>query len=210
MKTPGTILTAIWLFALVYFGRDLPLLAGPHSRRTLAAAQAGTTHRLAESLQHKIDHIRDNSERTHPDPAPTVMTEDEVNDYLASDKVQLPQGVKKVTLQGRSGVVDGFVNVDFDEIRGGRRSSNPLLSIFSGRHLVHVEGDVAGSGGQGKVHVLNVAIDGIDVPRVALEYFVEKYITPKYPNVGLDSEFRLPNKIDAAVVGYHKLTVTQR
>src|SRR5260370_13115122 len=130
MKTPGTLLTAIWLFALVYFGRDLPLLAGPHSRRTLAAAQAGTTHRLAESLQHKIDHIRDNSERTHPDPAPTVMTEDEVNDYLASDKVQLPQGVKKVTLQGRSGVVDGFVNVDFDEIRGGARVPTPPPSHF--------------------------------------------------------------------------------
>ncbi len=210
MKTTAIILTAMWFVALVYFGRDVTLLAEPHSGRTLAQVQVGTTHRLAESLQRKIDHIRDNSERAHPDPAPTVMTEDEVNDYLASDRVQLPQGVKKVTLQGRSGVVDGFVNVDFDEIRGGQRSQNPLLSIFSGRHLVHVEGDVAGSGGQGKVHVLNVAIDGIDVPRVALEYFVQKYITPKYPNVGLDSEFRLPNKIDTAVVGYHKLTVTQR
>src|SRR5260370_8445211 len=113
METPGTILTAIWLFALVYFGRDLPLLAGPHSRRTLAAAQAGTTHRLAESLQHKIDHIRDNSERTHPDPAPTVMTEAEVNDYLASDKVHLPHGAKTATLQGRSAVVAGFFNLVF-------------------------------------------------------------------------------------------------
>src|SRR5260370_17606955 len=102
------------------------------------------------------------------------MTEDEVNDYLASDKVQLPQGVKKVTLQGRSGVVDGFVNVDFDEIRGGRRLSNPLLSIFSRPHLFPVEGDVAGRGGQGKDPVLYRALYGIYVPRVPLSSLLHK------------------------------------
>src|SRR5262249_56001540 len=121
-----------------------------------------------------------------------------------------PEGGKKVRLEGRSGVVDAFVNVDFDEVRGGQRSANPLLSMFSGRHDVHLEADAAGSGGQGKVHVRSVSIDGIDVPRVALEYFVQKYVTPKYPNVGLDSQFKLPNRIDLATVGYHKLTVTQK
>jgi hypothetical protein len=206
MKFAGAILTATWLCALVCLGRQTSLRRPPRP----GAVQAGSTHRLADSMQRKLDHIRDNAQQPHPDQTPTVMSEDEVNDYLASGKVQLPQGVKKVTLQGRSGVVEGFVNVDFDEIRAGQRSSNPLLGIFSGRHMVHVEGDASGSGGQGKVHVRNVAIDGVDVPRMALEFFVEKYITPKYPNVGLDSEFQLPNRIDVATVGYHKLTVTQR
>lgn len=206
MKFAGAILTCMWLCVMVHLGQQ-----GVLSRAPLpGAAQAGSMHRLAESMQRKLDHIRDNSQHTHPDQTPTVMTEDEVNDYLASGKVQLPQGVKKVTLQGRSGVVEGFVNVDFDEIRAGQRSANPLLGIFSGRHMVHVEGDASGSGGQGKVHVRNAAIDGVDVPRMALEFFVEKYIAPKYPNVGLDSQFQLPNRIDVATVGYHKLTVTQR
>jgi hypothetical protein len=211
MKLAGTILLALWLCAVVYFGRDATTFAAqPPVHAGAGAAQAGSTHRLAESMQRKLDHIRDNAELAHPDPTPTVLTEEEVNDYLASGKVQLPQGVRKVKLQGRSGVVDGFVTVDFDEVRAGQRSSNPLLSIFSGIHNVQVEGDASGSGRQGKVHVRNVAIDGIEVPRMALEYFVEKYITPKYPNVGLDSQFTLPDKIDTATVGYHKLTVTQR
>src|SRR5260370_2547355 len=105
------------------------------------------------------------------------MTEDEVNDYLASDKVQLPQGVKKVTLQGRSGVVDGFVNVDFDEIRGGRRSSKSLLSLFSGPHLFHLGGQGAGSGGPGKSPRLYVAHYGIYAPLVARPCFSSKYLT---------------------------------
>jgi hypothetical protein len=167
-------------------------------------------HRLAQSLQSKLDRIQKNSERAAPDQTPTVMTEEEVNDYIAAGGIVLPQGVKKLRLQGVTGVVTGFLNVDFDEIRAGQSSSNPLLSIFSGRHDVRVEADAAGSGHQGRVHVREVSIDGYGVPRIALEYFVSKYITPKYPDIGLDSRFQLPDKIDTATVGYHKLTVTQK
>jgi hypothetical protein len=50
----------------------------------------------------------------------------------------------------------------------------------------------------------------MEVPRMALDYFVSKFITSKYPNLGMDSRFELPDKIDTANVGYHKLTVTQK
>jgi len=167
-------------------------------------------HRLADSLQRKLDHIQQNAKLAHPDQTPTVMTEDEINDYFAAGRVKLPQGVKKVTFQDQTGMITGVAVVDFDEIRAGQRSSNPLLSIFSGTHNVRVEADAAGSGGKGRVHARSVSIDGIEVPRMALEYFINKYIKPKYPNIGIDSEFQLPDKIDIAVVGYHKLTVTQK
>ncbi|HLK54199.1 MAG TPA: hypothetical protein VKU42_12140 [Candidatus Angelobacter sp.] len=175
-----------------------------------SSAPHGSGHRLADSLQTKLDHIQQNGEQAHSDQAPTVMTEEEVNDYVAAGRIVLPQGVKKLRLEGRSGVVTAFLNVDFDEIRAGQNSSNPLLSVFSGQHDVRVEADAAGSGREGRVHVREVDIDGFSVPRMALEYFVSKYITPKYPNVGIDSQFQLPNKIDMATVGYHKLTVTQK
>jgi hypothetical protein len=167
-------------------------------------------HRLADSLQAKLDHIQQNGEQEHPDQAPTVMTEEEVNDYVADGRVTLPHGVKKLRMEGRSGIVTAFLNVDFDQIREGQNSSNPMLSLFSGQHDVRVEADAAGSGREGRVHVREVTIDGFSVPRMALEYFVSKYITPKYPNVGIDSQFQLPDKIDVATVGYHKATITQK
>lgn len=138
------------------------------------------------------------------------MTEEEVNDYVASGRVKMPQGVKKVTFQGQSGVLTSVATVDFDEINGGQRSSSPLLSLFNGTHNVLVESDAVGNGGEARVHIRNVTIDGITVPRMALEYFVAKYVTPKYPNVGMDSAFKLPDRIDTAIIGYHKLTVAQR
>jgi hypothetical protein len=200
------ILTVLLLASVAFIAGQQPA----NAPKRPAPAPASSGHRLAQGLQTKLNHIQQNGERSAPDQTPTVMTEDEVNDYIAAGGIVLPQGVKKLKLEGRSGVVTAFLNVDFDEIRGGQNFSNPMLSIFSGRHDVRVEADAAGSGREGRVQVREVSIDGISVPRIALEYFVSKYITPKYPNYGLDSKFQLPNRIDVATVGYHKLTVTQK
>ena len=175
-----------------------------------AAGQQAGSHRLADSMQRKLNHIEQNGKLAHPDQTPTVMTEEEVNDYFAAGRVKLPQGVKKVRFQGQSGILITLATIDFDEIRAGQHSSNPLLSIFSGTHNVRVESDAAASGGKARVHIRTVSIDGVDVPRMALEYFINKYLKPKYPNVGIDSEFQLPDKIDIAAINYHKLTVTQK
>ena len=60
------------------------------------------------------------------------------------------------------------------------------------------------------VSVDSVSLDGIEIPRFVLQLFVEKYLQPKYPNIGLDSRFALPDRIDTAIVGLHKLTITQK
>jgi ABC-type transporter MlaC component len=204
MKSLSFIFTLFLVASIAFIAQQQPV--APKS----AAQQPSSGHRLAQSMQAKLDHIQQNGERANPDQTPTVMTEEEVNDYFAAGNIKLPQGVKKVTFQGRTGVVTAFLLVDFDEIKQGQHTSNPLLSMFNGTHNVAVEGDAAGSGGKATVHVRTVTIDAIEVPRIALEYFVSKYITPKYPNMGLDSNFQLPAKIDTAKVGYHKLTVTQK
>ena len=67
-----------------------------------------------------------------------------------------------------------------------------------------------GAARQGYVHVDSVSLDGVEVPRFVLQLFVEKYLQPKYPNIGLNSQFKLPVKIDTATVGQQKLTVTQK
>jgi hypothetical protein len=40
--------------------------------------------------------------------------------------------------------------------------------------------------------------------------FVEKYLKPKYPNIGIDSRFALPARVDSATVGLHKVTIIQK
>jgi hypothetical protein len=165
---------------------------------------------LLDSAERKFDHIHQNGLQARPDSHPTELTEQEVNAYLASGKVRMPAGVDSVHLVGTPGVITGRCRVDFDRVRAGRSNSNPLLRLFSGLHEVVVEAQAAGSNHRGRVQVNSVAIDEIEVPRFVLELFVDKYVTPRYPGVGLDSTFALPDKIETATVGQHKLTIVQR
>jgi hypothetical protein len=165
---------------------------------------------LADSAHRKFDHIHQNGQKARPDSHPTELTEQEVNAYIAAGSVRLPAGVESVQLLGTPGVITGRCRVDFDRVRAGGSNSNPLLKLFSGVHEVVVEAQAAGSNHRGRVQVNSVTIDGIEVPSFVLELFVDKYVTPRYPGVGLDSTFTLPDKIETATVGQHMLTIVQR
>jgi hypothetical protein len=162
------------------------------------------------SMERKLQHVQSNATLAHPDQTPTEFTEQEINAYFASGAIKLPAGVQSVNFQGQPEVVTATSRVDFDQLMAGRRSSNPLLSMFSGIHDVVVSAHVRGAGGQGYVNVDSVSLDGVEIPRFVLQIFVEKYLQPKYPGVGLDSQFALPDRIDTAKVGLHKLTITQK
>src|SRR6266496_509012 len=164
----------------------------------------------ATAAQRKVDHIEANGALAHPDPAPTQFTEQEINAYIASGKVQLPEGVQSVHLVGMDGTVTGTARVDFDKVKTGRKSSNPLLSMFSGMHNVEVKAHAQGRNGTGIIHVDSVALDGAEIPHFLLELFVDKYVAPKYPGVGMDTQVPLPNKIDSATIWQHNLTLIQK
>jgi hypothetical protein len=164
----------------------------------------------AATMELKLRRVEANGRLANPVSAPTIITEPEVNSYLASGKVKLPPGVQSVKLHGEPGIITGEARVDFDRIREGTHSSNPLLSIFSGVHDIVVVAHANGSGGKGYVNVDSVSLDGVAIPEFVLELFVEKFIQPGHPQIGLDSQFALPDRIDTAAVGLHQLDVTQK
>jgi hypothetical protein len=191
------------IFALlIFFCAAFWAAANPASSKDNAA--------LAR-CERKLDHIEANGRVVHPNQTPTVLTEQELNAYLASDQIELPAGVDSVKLEAEEpGIVHGTARIDFDKVRVGVRSSNPLLEIFSGIHEVVVNTHARAAEGQGYVHVDSVFLDGIEVPRFVLELFVEKYLETKNPRIGLDSRFALPDRIDRAIVGQHQITLTQK
>jgi hypothetical protein len=164
----------------------------------------------ARSAQRKFDHIRNNASRNPLDRKPTTLTENEINAWFAQGRAQLPQGVKKLQLRGEAGTIHADALIDFDAITAGRRTSNPFLSMFHGSHQVQADAHAEGGGGEGRIHIDSVSLDGVEIPHIALEYFVEKYVQPKHPEVGLDTTFHLPYRIDAALIGSHQLTLIQK
>ena len=179
-------------------------VALPQQTASTAASPA------ARRMERKLEHIESNAQGATPDPAPTVLTEDEVNAYIQSGAIHLPRGVQRVRLEGLPGVVTSDMQVDFDQITQGSRSMNPLLALFSGVHQVQIATHAHGTHGQGYVHVDSVSIDSVEVPQMALQFFVERYIKPKHPEIGIDSRFQMPDRIDSAVVGRHQATLVQK
>lgn len=161
-------------------------------------------------MQQKLDHIDQNATANPVDTRPTQLKEDEANAWVAEGMLKMPKGVKKAVFHAQSGTIHCDANVDFDEITAGQHSFNPLLMIFSGTHDISVAGAADAQAGTGHVHIQSASLDGIEIPRSALELFVNRYLKPKYPNVGLDSEFKMPDRIDTATVGNQYVVVTQK
>ncbi len=180
------------------------------AQRSSGSATEAMYRAAAQSADTKFRHIEENGASSHPDQTPTVITERELNAYLSSGKVNLPKGVNRLRVEGSSGEGTANALVDFDKVTQGRSSSNPLMGLFSGVHDVDVAFHAQGIAGQGRVHIDSVSIDGIGVPRIALEYFANHYIKPKYPNLGIDSRFALPDRINSASITDHSVTVIQR
>lgn len=200
------------LYAIVVTAAGILMQAMPAAAPQNApspSAPAVADRAAADSANRKFQKIEANSRKPKPDQTPTVFTEREINAYV-NTYVRLPRGVKRAAFNGSSGVVTTNALVDFDQVTQGARSSNPLLSLFRGTHEVEVVSHAQGSGGEGQVQIDSVSIGGIDVPRIALEFFVDKYITPKYPGLGMNSRFKLPARINTATVGNHALTITQK
>ncbi len=161
-------------------------------------------------MEQKIAYLKMNAARPHPDPKPTEITEQEANAYFNEGGVKLPKGVSNVRLTTKPGQIEGHAQVDFDEIMQGRGANNPLASLFTGHHDVHAVSQASSSNGLGTIRVQSVDLDGTQIPEWALEWFVQRYVTPRYPNVGMNSTFKLPLRIDSAVVETGKVKLVQR
>lgn len=162
------------------------------------------------TMEQKIAYLKQNGTRPHPDPGPTEITEPEANAYFNEGGVKLPKGVSHVRLTSTPGVIDGHAEVDFEALTQGKSSSNPVLSLFTGTHDIHVVAQAAGSNGTASIRAQKVALDGIEVPQMLLQLFVQHFLTPKYPNVGITSIFKLPLRIDSAVVESGRVILMQK
>jgi hypothetical protein len=162
------------------------------------------------AMEQKIAYLKQNAAKPHPDTKPTELAEREVNAYFGEGGVKLPKGVSHVRLTSTPGVIEGHAQVDFEALTQGKSALNPLLSLFSGTHDIHVVAQATGSNGSASIRAQSVSLDGMEVPQMLLQLFVQHFLTPKYPNVGITSTFKLPLHIDSAVVDTGRVRLVQK
>jgi hypothetical protein len=165
---------------------------------------------LADSLERKVVYLRENGARPRPDPRPTVLTDQEVDAYMNSGRLKIPDGISDIHLSTTVGEATATAKIDFDRLTRDVRKNSMLWQLFTGVHAVKVRCGVWGKDGMGNVHVQNVWLDGHEIPRFALEFFLDHYLKPKVPQASLDSRFRMPVRIRTATVTNGKTTLLQR
>jgi hypothetical protein len=165
---------------------------------------------LADSLDRKVVYLRENGAKPRPDPRPTVLTDPEVDAYMNSGRLKVPEGISAIHLTTTVGEATATAKVDFDRLTRDVRKNSMLWQLFTGVHDVRVRCGVWGKDGMGNVHVQNVWLDGHEIPRAALEFFLDHYIKPKVPQASLDSRFRMPVRIWMATVTNGKTTLIQK
>jgi hypothetical protein len=177
----------------------------------LAASFAQYAHsRVFASADRKIAWLRENGRSEYPASKPTVLTAEEWNAYLNQGGVKLPEGLSNIRISSQPTIAHGEADVDFDRLTANRSRSNPFLTLFTGKHHVTVTAQLAAARGTGAVRVESFMLDGVEVPRIALEYFADRFLRPKYGSaVGLDSTFHLPARIDSASLGTDQVTISQ-
>ena len=175
-----------------------------------AAPTQASGNASADSLQKKVDYLIENGEREKPDPRPTVLTDAEVDAYMNSGRLKIPDGISDIHLVTSVGEATGTAKIDFDKLLAKERKMNPLWSLFSGVHDVKVLTRAWGKDGMANVQVLKVWFDGREIPRYLLEFFVDRYLKPKVPQASLDSRFKMPARIWTATVTRGKTTLVQR
>ena len=188
------------------------IIIGPKSLVSQQMPAANPKHfsAAAQRFQSKLDYLERNAKSNPVQRRSTQINADEVNAWFREGGYKLPQGVEKVVFHSQPDTIQADATVDFDAVKQGKRNLNPLLSMFSGVHEVQVTANASAQNGQGHVTIQTVSIDGVSVPHLALELFVNKYLKPKYPNVGLENEFKMPDRIDTATVGNDNALLTQK
>ena len=77
-------------------------------------------------------------------------------------------------------------------------------------HDVTAQANARGQGGIANVDIQTVSLDGVEIPHFVLQLFIDKFIKPKYPNIGLETQFKMPSRVDSAVIDTGKVTLIQK
>jgi hypothetical protein len=166
-----------------------------------AASETALSRGAAASAAEKINAIEQGSLRS--DPSPVRFSEGEANSYLEYElRSKFPAGLNQVRLQFTPGHIHGTAEIDFDKAKAAARGrANPVMEyLFFGVHTLDVEGGFSAIGGMGHFDLEKVSLDGVALPRQMVDYLIERFLLPRYPNLRLDQPFSLPHSIDLVQV----------
>jgi hypothetical protein len=124
----------------------------------------------------------------------------ELNAYVQTELPKVaPQGVRdpNVELIGNN-TATGKVMVDFLKLRSARGKSTSWImrKLLEGAREVAVTARVSSGYGKATVHLQRVEVSGIPIEGTALDFLINNYLIPNYPEAKIGRPFELHKRVD--------------
>ena len=168
------------------------------SRAQGSELQQRLSWEAAQSAARKLARVREAAGQEHSFGSVRI-SEAEANSYLQYEMLPyFPPGVSRVRLKFHPARPQGSAQVDFGKLKEAfGDQENPLIDfLLQGVHTLGADGKFSSSGGIARFELETVTLDGVALPRMVVDFLIERYLKPSYPEVSIDRPFRLPFSID--------------
>ena len=160
------------------------------------------------SIQRKMDDIvKEHVKRGEK----IYMPQRELDAYLRAQAIAIaPKAVHNTKVEPSEGGGTVSANVNFLELnkaRGGQ--SNWIMEkMLDGERLVKVTVHVQTDRGKARVNVDRVEVGGAAISGAPLDYLIQSYVIPQFPNAKVDQWFTMDHHMDRIDIHPSGVTVT--
>ena len=149
-----------------------------------------------EAVNRKIDLIQ--SGRAKPGSV-IVFTAAELNVWGRAKAAEVaPEGLRQARLELGYGTATAYGLVDFLKLRhsAGIETNWLVAKLIQGEKPLKVMAGIQSAHGRATVHLTRVEIGGIAVSGAPLDFLIQTFFMPLYPDAKIDQPFELADGVD--------------
>lgn len=139
------------------------------------------------------------------------LTPAELNAWAADEaRIWAPGAARNIHLDLRTGEATGSVLVDFAKLRKAVTGEDPgwiMKNLFSGERSVTVTARFESSNRRARVDVERVEVSGVPIEGAALNFIIEEWLKPTFPDVKVNQWFGLGFRINRFTVSPNLVSV---
>jgi hypothetical protein len=111
-------------------------------------------------------------------------------------------GFREPRLQLGNGTASASAHIDFLKVRhaAGVETNWLVAKLIQGEKLVTARATIQSAHGRATVHIVRVEIGGLAVTGAPLDFLVQNFLLPFYPDAKIDQPFDLAGKVDRIVI----------
>ena len=128
-----------------------------------------------------------------------VFTSAELNAWVrVKAPMVVPEGLREPRLELGNGTAIGYAIVDFLKLRhaSGVETNWLISKLIQGEKRVMATASIQSANGRATVHLMRVEIGGLAVSGATLDFLIDTFFRPLYPDAKIDEPFELSDRVD--------------